>query len=72
MDELKLILSTKFMRGIVTKLISRLILNKLGYDIKLQLNKLQVETADGKVYLHADVDAEIDNEEFIKIIDSIK
>ena len=72
MDELKLILSTKFMRGIVTKLISRAIRKKFGYDVKIQLNAVQVETANGKVYLHADVDAEVDNEEFLKIMDSIK
>lgn len=71
MDEMKLNLSTKFMRGFVANLISKLILKKVGYDIGIQLNEIKVETEDGKVKLHANVDAEITNEEFIKIIKSI-
>ena len=68
MDELKMSLSTKFMRGIVTKIISKAILKKTGYNIDIQLNEIKLETVDGKVCLHADVDAEISNEDFINII----
>lgn len=68
MDELKMSLSTKFMKGIVTKIISKAILKKTGYDINIQLNEIKLETVDGKVCLHADVDAEINNEDFINII----
>lgn len=68
MDELKLSLSTKFMKGIVTKIISKAILKKTGYNINIQLNEIKLETVDGKVCLHADVDAEINNEDFISII----
>lgn len=71
MDEMKLKLSTKFMRGIVANLISKAILKKVGYEIDIQLNEVQVETEDGKIKLHANVDAEITNDEFIKIIKSI-
>lgn len=70
MDELKMSLSTKFMRGIVTKIISKAILKKTGYNIDIQLNEIKLETIDGKVCLHADVDAKIDNEDFINIIRS--
>ena len=68
MDELKMSLSTKFMKGIVTKIISKAILKKTGYNINIQLNEIKLETVDGKVCLHADVDAEISNEDFINII----
>lgn len=68
MDELKMSLSTKFMKGIVTKIISKAILKKTGYNINIQLNEIKLETVDGKVCLHADVDAEINNEDFINII----
>ena len=70
MDELKMSLSTKFMRGIVTKIISKAILKKTGYNIDIQLNEIKLETIDGKVCLHADVDAKINNEDFINIIKS--
>ena len=68
MDELKMSLSTKFMKGIVTKIISKAILKKTGYNINIQLNEIKLETVDGKVCLHADVDAKINNEDFINII----
>ena len=71
MDELKLKLSTKFMKGIVTKLISKALFKKTGCKIDIQLNEIKIEAKDGKVYLHADVDAEADNEDFVKIIKTI-
>lgn len=70
MDELKMVLSTKFMRGIVTKIIAKAIYKKTGYNVNIQLNEVKLETVDGKVCLHADVDAEINNEDFMKIIKS--
>ena len=42
MDEMKLKLSTKFMRGIVSKLIARSIYKKYGYRVNVQLNDLDI------------------------------
>lgn len=70
MDELKMILSTKFMRGIVTKMLRKAIFNKTGYEIDIQINKLQVETHDGKITLGVDAKAEINSEDFVDIIKS--
>mgnify|MGYP006959313856 FL=1 len=72
MDELKLNLSSKFMRGIVTKLIAKAIYKKTGYKIDVELNSINVEVIDGKAHIHADVDAEIDNNELKKIVSTIK
>ena len=72
MDELKLNLSSKFMRGIVTKLIAKAIYKKTGYKIEVELNSINVEVINGKAHIHADVDAEIDNEELTKIVKTIK
>lgn len=71
MDEMKMKLSTKFMRGIITKLMSRVIYKQFGYHVDIQLNEIELVAKDGKVHLHADVDAEMSNEEFTKIIKSI-
>lgn len=71
MDELKLRLSTKFMRGIITKIVSKLIFKKFGYRIDIQLNKIEIEHVDGKIHLHADVDGEINDSDFVKIVKSI-
>ena len=70
MDELKLSLSTKFMTGIIAKLITKTLVKKLGYKIDIRVNQLKIETKDGKIHLHADVDGAMDNDEFIKMLKS--
>ena len=72
MDELKLNLSSKFVRGIVTKLIAKAIYKKTGCKIEVELNSINVEVINGKAHIHADVDAEIDNEELMKIVKTIE
>ncbi len=42
MDEMKVKLSTKFMRGIVSKLIARSIKKKYGCKVDIQLNELDI------------------------------
>lgn len=64
MDELKLNLTSKLMRGIITKLIRK----KLGCDIDIQINDMNVSTVDGNIHLHVDANADITNTEFIKLI----
>lgn len=71
MDEMRVNLTTKFMKGIVTKLLASVIRKKLGYKIDIQLNDVIVVSSNGRVHIHADVDAETTNEEFAKIIKSI-
>lgn len=71
MDELKLKLSTKFMKGIVANLISKALMKKLGYNIDILLNEIDVKAENGKVRVHVDVDAELENSEFVKILKSI-
>ena len=70
MDELKLSLSTKFMKSIVTKILRKAIFKKTGYEVDIQLNKVQLETHDGKVSLHMDIDAEVNSEDFMDILKS--
>lgn len=72
MDELKLNLSSKLMRGIVTKLISKAVYKKTGYKIGIELNNINVEVINGRAHIHINADAEIDNDELMKIVRSIK
>ena len=72
MDELKLNLSSKFMRGIVTKLISKAVYKKTGYKIGIELNNINVEVINGRSHIHINADAEIDNDELMKIVRAIK
>lgn len=68
MDELKLNLSSRFMKGIVTKMIAKTIKKKLGYQIDIQLHELTVEATGGKVYIHVNADAEMNNSDFAKLV----
>lgn len=71
MDVLKLKLSTKFMRGMVANLISKALNKKLGYNIDILLNEIEVKNENGKILIHVDADAEVENGEFVKILKSI-
>lgn len=71
MDELKLTLHTRFMKNIVTKVLTKLIFKKTGYDVNIQLNEMQVETYDGKINIHIDVDAELNSDDLVKILKSV-
>lgn len=68
MDELKLKLSTKFMRNLLAGYVSKAIYKKLGYEASVDIKEVSIETVEGAVKLHANVDATISNEEFMKII----
>lgn len=68
MDELKINLSSKLMRGIIKRLIAKNLEKKLGYKIDVQLNELKINVIDGMVQLHVDIDGEIEASEFMKII----
>ena len=71
MDELKLKLSTRFMRGFVAKLVSKTISKKLGYKVDILINEIEIKTEDDNVKLHLSIDAQMENEEFKNIIKSI-
>lgn len=71
MDELRLKLSTKFMRNIVAKLIKRLIRSKFGYDIDIRINEIEVSTVGDKIILHTSVDGEINKDDFASIVENV-
>ena len=71
MDEMKIKLSTSFMKGIIAKIIKSAISKKLGFEIELEINEIDVKFDGGKVRLHADIDGEINKDEFVKIINPL-
>ena len=64
-------IGSKFTTGIISKLVSMVIRKKLGYDVQLKLNEVNVTVIDGKTHVHLDVDAELSKEELNKILASI-
>lgn len=70
MDEMNVNLRTKFMRGIVAKLLSRAISKKYGCKVNIRLDELDIRFVDGETTIHANVEAKLDSNEFKKIIKS--
>lgn len=60
-----------FTRGIISKLVRVLLRKKLGYDIDIQLNKIDVTIVDGKSHVHLDLDAELEKEELLKLLKKV-
>lgn len=72
MDEMKLKLSSKFMRNIVSKILSKMIYKKLGYKVNIQFNELNVDIVDGETKISANVEASFNSNEFKNIMKSIE
>lgn len=68
MDEMKINLSTKLMKGLVAKLLKKVIRDKTGYSIDILLNQITISHMEnGKIDIRIDANAEIDEKEFLKI-----
>lgn len=70
MDELKLAISTKFMRNIITKILAKAIYKKTGYLVDIQINRIEAENSNGKISIHMDVDAEMNSGDLMQALKS--
>lgn len=71
MDEMRIKLSTSFMRGIVSKLIARSIYKKYGYKVNIKLEDLDMWVIDGDTTIKLNVEANLKSEDFKRIMKSI-
>jgi hypothetical protein len=71
MDEMKLKLSTKFMKGLLAKFISKSIKKKYGYKVDIRINEINLDMFNGDTDLHLDVDVKMNGNEFKSFIESI-
>ena len=71
MDEMKLNLGSKFMRKLVSKLISKYLSKTLGYKVRIDLNKLNVNFDDGDTIIKTDLELRMDKHEFKKLISKV-
>lgn len=69
MDEMRI--GSKFITGIISKLLVTVVKQKLGYNIDLKLNAVNVTVGDGKAHVHLDIDAEVSNEEIMRILSGV-
>lgn len=68
MDEMKMKLSTKFMKGIVSKMLSKWLYKKTGYKVNVQLNDIDVWIIDGDTSVKANVELKMNSSEFTKLM----
>ena len=67
MDEMKIKLSSGLMKGIVSKLITKVIFKKFGVKPDIELNAISLEKVGSKIHIHVNADAEIDESDLLKI-----
>ena len=71
MDMFVLKLSTKYMKGLVAKIISRKMSKKFGYKVDIQLNDVQIDVIDGEVKIHIDADGKMNKTEFDRLMEEL-
>ena len=69
MDEMKL--ESKWTRGIASKLIKKVLRDKSGYNVDVQLNKFRTTVIDEKTHVHLDIELDLSKEELDKLLKSI-
>ena len=70
MDEMVINLRTKFMRKVVSKLISKSIKSKTGYEVDIQFEELNANFDGGGIMVKANLEAKMSKDEFMKILKS--
>ena len=63
-------LKSKFMRKVVSKLLSKSIKSKTGYEIDVQFDELNASFEDGEITVKANLEAKLSKDEFMKILKS--
>jgi hypothetical protein len=71
MDEMRIKLSTKFMRGIFAKLLSKAIQMKTGCKVDIQIHEFDFWSISGDTTIKTNVEVKLKSEEFNKILKSI-
>lgn len=70
MDEMFIKLKTNFMKKIVSKLLTKVIQNKLGYNINIKVSDLEAKLNNGEITLNVNLEAKMEEREFLKILKS--
>ena len=71
MDEMKLKLSSDFMKNFISKLISKSIYKKYGYKVNIQLNDLDVRIIDGETKVATNLELSLGKDEFVKLLNDV-
>lgn len=64
-------IESKFMRGIASKIIRKVMRNKVGCNVEVQLNGFRTTILEDKTHVHLDIDLELTKEELNKLLKNI-
>ena len=70
-DLFKFKLSTKYMKGIAAKFVSKRIYKKLGIKVNIQFDEFEMNTIDGDIVIHIAADGRINKAEFERLLESL-
>lgn len=71
MDELKVKITTKFMKSMAAKWIAKTIRKKYGYSMSIRLNDIDISSFNGNTDVKLNVEIKLDSDEFKKIMEQI-
>lgn len=69
MDEMKIKLSTRFMRGFISKIAMKMISSKLGIKPDILINSITFEKRGDMYHVHLSVDADIKEHDIFKLME---
>lgn len=68
MDEIKMSCKGKFLKPIITKLISKFIKKKYDANVEIRINEVDISSMDGETYFNLNIDGKMKNEELMKLL----
>lgn len=67
MDEMRIKLSSKLMCSMIAKWIVGIVKKKTGIKMELNINSIETELVNGKIYFHIDIEGEADEKILLKV-----
>ncbi len=64
-------LESKWIRGIVSKLIKKILRDKSGCNVDVQLNNFRTTVIDEKTHVHLDIELDLSKDEIDKLLKGI-
>lgn len=60
-------IESKFMRGLASRFVRKVVRDKTGMDVDIQLNGFRTTIIDDKTHVHLDVDLELTKEQLSEL-----
>ena len=65
---MKVKLYTNFVKGIVSKVLSKMIAKKIGHNVQIHIDEFELDEHLGEIKLTAKVEAKMNTDDFLKVV----